>query len=165
MVFLERAGDKSTDTRARAIRALGLITDNSRAQEMAESALSDPKPDVQAAAADALGQMGARTSVPKLIQALKTDDTAVVFAAANALFVLGDPSAFEVYYAVLMGERKSGDSLVESQMKMLKDPKSLARMGFTAGIGFIPFGGVSYKVVKMTTADNVTRFGPLPPPG
>jgi hypothetical protein len=56
----------------------------------------------------------------------------------------------------LTGERKSGESLAESQMKMLKDPKAIANMGLEAGIGFIPFGGISYKVLKMATADAVS---------
>jgi HEAT repeat protein len=88
--------------------------------------------------------------------ALKDKASSVVFAAANALFVMGDPDAYEVFYAVLTGQKKSGDSLVDSQMKMLKDPKALTQLGMEAGIGFIPFGGVSYKVFKMSTADAVS---------
>ena len=30
-----------------------------------------------------------------------------MFAAANALFVMGDPAAFQVYYAVLTGQKKA----------------------------------------------------------
>jgi HEAT repeat protein len=148
--------EKSTDTRTKAVRALGLITNNVKAQQMAEKALSDPKDDVQAAAADALGQMGAKSSSAKLVQAVKSQDTGVVFAAANALYNLGDPRAYEVYYAVLTGERKSGESLVESQMKMIKDPKAMAKMGFEAGIGFIPFGGMGYTVFKTVTKDDTS---------
>src|SRR5678815_1869719 len=99
-------GDKSAETRANAVRALGLITNNTRAQRISENALADPKPEVQAAAAEALGQMGAKSSAPKLIAAVKSTDTSVVFAAASALYTLGDPRAFDIYYAVLTGERK-----------------------------------------------------------
>jgi HEAT repeat protein len=80
----------------------------------------------------------------------------VVFAAVNALYNLGDPCAYEVYYAVLLGERKSGEGLVESQMKMLKDPKAMARMGFEQGLGFIPFAGVGYSVLKTMTKDDTS---------
>jgi HEAT repeat protein len=41
-------------------------------------------------------------------------------------------------------------------MKMLKDPKALANMGLEEGIGFIPFGGVSYKVFRMAINDSVS---------
>jgi HEAT repeat protein len=150
------AADKSADTRSKAIRSLGLITNNKKAQEMAEKALADEKPEVRAAAADALGQMGAKSSAPKLLDALKSKDSDVVFASANALYMLGDRRAYEVYYAVLVGERKSGDSLMDSQMKMLKDKKALARMGFEQGIGFIPFAGIGYSMFKTVTKDDTS---------
>jgi len=41
-------------------------------------------------------------------------------------------------------------------MKMLKDPKALSKLGFEAGIGFIPFGGVSYGVFKAVTRDDTS---------
>ena len=57
---------------------------------------------------------------------------------------------------VLTGERKTGDSLVASQMEMLKDPQALAKIGFEAGLGFIPFGGLGYKAVKAFTSDKTS---------
>ena len=104
----------SVDTKVKAVRSLGLISKNARAQQLGEWALTDANENVRAAAAEALGNMGAKSSAPKLVEAVKTKDTSVVFAAASALYALGDPRAYEVYYAVLLGERKSGDSLMES---------------------------------------------------
>ena len=155
-ILLGAAQSKSDDDRAKAIHALGLVTGSAKARTLAEAALSDEKEAVRATAADVLGIMGAKESAPKLIAALKDKETSVVFAAANALLTLGDPAAYEVYYAVLTGHRKSGDSLVESQLKMLKDPKALGQMGLEAGVGFIPFGGVSYTAVKMLRTDTVS---------
>jgi HEAT repeat protein len=148
--------DKSADTRVKAVHALGLITNNAKAQQLAERALSDAKPEVKASAAGALGHMGAKSAAPKLIEAVKTNDTAVVLSAANALNVLGDPRAYEVYYAVLVGARKSGETLIDSQIEMLKDPKAMAQMGFEQGIGFIPFAGVGLSVLKATTKDDTS---------
>jgi HEAT repeat protein len=148
--------DKGTDTRAKAVRALGLIPNNAQAQKLAEKALGDPKADVQAAAAESLGQMGAKSSVEKLVEAVKSKDTTVVFAAASALFNLGDPRAYEFYYAVLTGERKSGQSLVDSQMKMIKDPKAMARMGVEAGLGFVPFASIGMTAFKTVTKDDAS---------
>ena len=155
-ILSDAAQGKSDDNRGKAIHALGLVTGNTRARTMAETALSDEKEEVRATAAKVLGIMGAKESAPKLKAAIKDKETSVVFAAANALFVLGDPAAYEVYYAVLTGQRKSGDALVESQLKMLKDPKALGQMGLEVGMGFVPFGGVSYTAVKMIRADNVS---------
>lgn len=151
------AKDDSYEKRDKAIQALGLIPGDARAQSAAEKALEDEREEVRAAAADALGAMRAKGSIPKLkATILKESATAVVFAATHALWVMGDPDAYQVYYAVLTGERKSGDALLESQMKMLKDPKALTKLGVEAGIGFIPFGGVSYKAFKMATKDTVS---------
>lgn len=155
-ILSDSAQDKSYEKRGKAIQSLGVISGDARAQSMAEAALKDEREEVRVAAADSLGAMRAKSSAPKLKAALRDPATAVVFAAANALFVMGDPDAYDVYYAVLTGQRKSGDALLDSQLKMLKDPKALTKLGFEAGIGFIPFGGVSYKVFKMTTADTVS---------
>jgi len=156
---LLRAGlaDPSAERRTKAARALGLITNNQEARQWAEKALSDAKPDVRAAAADSLGQMNAKASVPKLVDLVKRDpDTSVVFAAASSLYTMGAPQANEFYYAVLTGQRKSGDSLVDSQMKMLQDRKALAQMGLQAGLGFVPFGSLGYTVFKTATKDDAS---------
>jgi HEAT repeat protein len=155
-VLSEAAKDKSYEKREKAIQSLGVITGNVRARTMAEAALADEREEVRATAAEALGTMRAKESVPKLKVAIMDKEASVVFAAANALALLGDPAAYEVYYAVLTGEKKSGDALVESQLKLLKDPKALSRVGLEVGVGFIPFGGVSYKAFKMATADTVS---------
>ena len=148
------AADENYQVRVKTFRALALLTGNQTAQNMAESALKDARPEVRSAAASALGQMGAKTALPKLLQAVKDDDVGVVLSATDALFRLGDPAAFQVYYAVLVGEKKSGEGLVESQMKMLKDPKAMAQMGFTVGMGFIPFAGAGYGVFKAVRKDD-----------
>jgi HEAT repeat protein len=54
----------------------------------------------------------------------------------------------------LTGERKSGEPLLESQLKLLKDPNALAQIGFEQGIGFIPFGGIGLQVFKSFRQDN-----------
>jgi HEAT repeat protein len=151
------AADKSADKRANTFRALALVIQNQTAQQMAEKALTDEKPEVRSAAASALGQMGAKSSIPKLLHVVRQDkDAGAVFAAADALFRLGDPAAFQVYYAVLLGEKKTGEELMESQMKMLRDPKAMAQMGFEVGIGFVPFAGAGYGVYKAVRKDDAS---------
>src|SRR5262249_29643856 len=93
------AAAEGADERATAVRVPGLLTGDSHAVELAEKALQDPDAKVRAAAATALGQMGAKKSLPKLHQALKDEDVGVVMASAHALHALGDPTAYEVYYA------------------------------------------------------------------
>ncbi len=150
-------GDKSATVRTKAVRSLGSIRNDSRSQAGAVKALSDSDPSVRAAGATALGKMSAKSAIPTL-QNLLTNDTEseVVFATASALRDLGDPKAFNVYYAVLTGERKTGESLKDAQLKMLKDPKALARVGLDAGVGFVPFGSLATGAFKTLTKDDVS---------
>ena len=155
-ILTNALGDKQADRRAKAVRALGLIVHNERARQLAENSLSDPVADVRAAAYS-LGEMNARASAPKLVQRTAENDTAVVFAAGAALYTLGDPQGYEFYYAVLTRRRKSGETLLDSQMKMLQDRKAMAQMGLQAGLGFVPFGSLGCGVVKRVTRDDASQ--------
>jgi HEAT repeat protein len=65
-----------------------------------------------------------------------------------------DDSAYEVYYAVLNGERKAGQGLIKSQTSLLHDPKKMAELGFEEGIGFIPFAGIGWGAIKAIRKDD-----------
>jgi HEAT repeat protein len=131
--------------RTNGIRALGLLRDNLQARQLAENALSDPNADVRCAAATALGQMHAKQSIPKLQGALKDKKIPVVMAAAQSLRELKDEkSAYAVYYSLLTGERKAGDGIIAQELATLKNPKELAQIGFSEGIGFVPFAGIGW---------------------
>jgi HEAT repeat protein len=150
------AADSNADKRAAATSVLGLIVKNHEAQAMAEKALSDEKAQVRASAASALGGMNATGSVHALKNAIQDKDVAVVLAAAHALYVMKVPDAYEVYYAVLTGEKKSGNGLVAEQKKMLSDPKKMAQFGVEAGIGFIPFAGLGLSAFNTVTKDDAS---------
>lgn len=150
---------KSAARRANTAHALRLLAHNPRAQEMAERALADPNPKVRAAAARALGPIRAVSSVPKLKGLLDLEDKEpfVVLAAAHSLLLLGDrQEAYDIDSQVLNGERKTTDGFVTSQMNELRDPKAVATMGFETGIGFMPFGGEAYEVLKRVRKDDRT---------
>lgn len=100
------AKDKSFIQRSHAIQALGLLCRNPEAVILAENALHDDAPEVRAAAATALGQMQAKSSIPKLQEALDDKDFSVVLAAAHSLRLLKENDSFETYYEILTGERK-----------------------------------------------------------
>jgi HEAT repeat protein len=149
------AGDK-TGSRAVAVLVLGLIPNDAKSIKLAENALTDEKPDVRTAAAIALGNMNARTSIPKLKAAIDDKDPAVTLAVAHSLDLMHDNSAYEVYYAVLNGERKTGKGLIASETAILHDPKKLAELGFVEGIGFIPFGSIGWTAIKAMTKDDAS---------
>ncbi len=83
-------------------------------------------------------------------------EPSVILAAAHSLIVLGDNRGYNVYYAVLTGERKTGTSLTDQQKKMLKDPKKMAGLGFQVGMGFVPFGGMAVSGFKLLTKDDTS---------
>jgi HEAT repeat protein len=140
---------KRTSDRTDGIRALGVLRDTKQARDLAESGLKDKSPDVRKAAAIALGQMHASQSIPKLEDALSDKKISVVMAAAQSLRELKqDKVAYEVYYELLMGERKSGDGIIAKQLETLKNPKELAKIGITEGIGYIPFAGIGWEAYR-----------------
>jgi len=149
--------DNSTDLRVRAVRVLGELNGDKRAEDAALTALqNDKQPEVRAAAAQALGEMGAKDSRTQLHAAFQDTDPSVIIAAAHSLIQLGDDQGYNVYYAVLTGQQKTGTSLTDQQKKMLKDPKKMANLGLQAGIGFVPFGGLAMTGYKMMTRDDTS---------
>jgi hypothetical protein len=144
----------NTSRRAMAIRVLGLMPNDAKAIRLAGKALDDDKPEVRSAAAAALGDMKARSSIPKLRAALDDNDPSVALAAAHSLELMHDDSAYQVYYEVLTGERKAGKGLIASQTSVLKDPKKMAQLGFEEGIGFIPLAGIGWRAVRTIRKDD-----------
>jgi len=148
--------NSNTDKRVRAVRLLGLLPGDPKAEDAALTALKDEKEGVRSAAAQALGDMGAKNAKPQLLEALADKEPAVIIAAGHSLVVLGDEKGYGVFYAILTGRQKTGTSLTEQQKKMLKDPKKMAGLGFQVGMGFVPFGGLALGGFKMLTRDDTS---------
>ena len=150
--------NKTAAQRAVAVRVLGLLENDAKASDLALKALADEKPEVRAAAADALGEMKATSAAPRLGEIILSDEkeAAVILACARAMIELGDNNGYGVYYAVLTGTKKSGGALLDDQKKRLSDPKKMAQFGVEQGIGFVPFGGIAYGGFKMLTKDDVS---------
>jgi len=143
--------------RTKAVRSLGLLTDNEEAETEAVEALKDSNFHVRAAAAMALGNMHAGHAIPALKNALADSEPGVVLAAANSLLQLKDDAGYDVYYEVLTGERRASKGLIEEQIDTLKDKKKMAEMGFEEAIGFFPYAGTGYQIIK-----TVAKHGSAP---
>jgi HEAT repeat protein len=148
--------DKNADRRAQAVRALGLLNGNGEAEKSAISALSDTNANVRLAAAVALGAMHAEHAKLELEGALIDSEPAVVLAAANSLLLLHDDLGYDIYFAVLTGERRADKGLIKGQFDTLKDKKQMAKLGFEEGIGFIPFAGLGYEAFKTVTKNDAS---------
>jgi len=152
-------GLENTDTtvRVRATRELGELDGNAKAEAAAISALkNDKQPQVRAAAAQALGDMGAKDAKADLYEAFQDTEPSVIIAAAHSLVQLGDDRGYNVYYAILTGQQKTGTSLTDQQKQLLKDKRKMAALGAEAAVGFIPFGGLAVSGYKVLTRDDTS---------
>jgi hypothetical protein len=150
----------STEKRVKALTALGLLKGNAEAEQLAIAELKDEKWEARAAAANALGAMHAVHARTPLEVALDDGEPAVVLAAANSLLSLKNPDfAYDIYYGVLTGTVRTNKGVVKEQirdqMKILHDKKKIAELGLEQGLGFLPYGGVGYGMVKtLVKSDN-----------
>jgi len=155
-ILKDGVADKGAVRRAKAVHALGLINKDRQAQTLAEEALGDIDKAVRSEAATSLGRMNATTSRAKLRACLSDKETLVVLACTNSLYILKDPIAFEVYYALLTEQRKSSQGLLQSQLDTLRDHKQLEQLAFETGIGFVPYGGMAWQAIKTVTHDDAS---------
>jgi HEAT repeat protein len=147
-----------TSERAIVISSLSLLPQNARAVKLAEAALLDDKPEVRAAAAETLGELHYKSSIPKLRSMLEDKEPAVVLATAHALLLMHDEAAYEVYYEILTGERKVSKGLIASQTSILHDPKKLAKLGIEEGISnAVPFGGFGIEAYRLMSNNKGAR--------
>lgn len=150
----EGLADGSGVKRAQAVHALGLA--GRRTQGMAEKALADPDKLVRSEAASALLEMNAVSAKPKLRECLKDKEVQVVLSCANTLYEFKDPAAFEIYYALLTGQRRSHETLLASQLDTLRDRKQMEKLAFETGVGFVPYGGAAWQAIKTVTHDSAS---------
>jgi HEAT repeat protein len=150
-----RSGYRSHRTRERVdvVRALAELPGNLRAVSLAEQAMADKKPEVRRAAACTLGTLGSYHSIPLLEEALKDKEAQVNFAASSALLSLGEPRGYAVYYELLIGERKTGESALADEKRLVKDPKALTLMGLEVAIGFAPYAGYGWAMYQTLAKD------------
>ncbi len=144
---------KNAAQRVASVRVLGLIPDDAHAAELAERALKDKSSAVRVAAATSLGKMHATEADASLREALNDKNLPVVMASAHALRLLNDPTCYDVYYEVFTGERKNNAGMIAQEMQILHDPKQLAQMGFSEGVGYIPFAGIGWEAFQTIMKD------------
>ena len=153
------AAEKDADHRAQAIVALGTVGIRPDVVRLVEDGLTDKNITVRQAAATALGVMKSRGSIPKLRVALDDESPVVIFAAAQALWQMGDKGGEEIFLDVLDGDRKVSRGTVKEGLhyahEQLQDRKALAELGAeqTAGAFLGPFG-FSVSVVAELAKDN-----------
>lgn len=131
--------EKNYDRRAQAIAALGTIGLRRDALSLIEGGLNDKDVPVRLAAVEVLGTMKSRGSIPKLQVTLDDKSPVVSFAAAQALWAMGDRSGQDFFVQVLDGDRKVSAGLVRKGLhqvhEKLHDPAALAQLGAVQAAG------------------------------
>jgi HEAT repeat protein len=129
--------DTNEARRMEVVAALGTIGTFSEVVRRVEDRLSDPDSKVRQIAIDTLARMKSRRSIPRLREALNDSDPEVCFAAAHALWELGDRSGRDVLLKVLAGDMETAEGPVKAKLREVKDtledPEAIARIALKRG--------------------------------
>lgn len=140
-LLTEAAEDKNALRRKQAMAALENAGAHPKAVALAEAGLSDKDVDVRQTAAIALGGMRSRRSMPKLRKALDDEAPEVIFAAAQALWVMGDRTGRDIFVEALAGDRSDSSGAMKGAMRdarrRIRNPGALALIGVRQGAGML----------------------------
>jgi|UPI000376E3D3 HEAT repeat protein len=141
-----------------ALAALSTLGTLKKATDLiANALLLDADRQVRAFAAAILGKGNIRAGIPSLRKALD-DEAAVAFAAAKALWDMGDHSGVVLFREILSGKAEQGDGLISQYMnkarKTMRDPKALALIGVEQASGaFFGPAGMAISIAQESFKD------------
>lgn len=132
--------DTNPLTRRQAVTATGAIGLDPEAIRLVEAALrSDKDLLIRATAAAELGEMKSRQSIPALRAALDDESGEVGFAAAQALWEMGDKTGRGFIEDVIAGQQAATDGGVKGALhradRLRHDPKKMAIIGAKSASG------------------------------
>jgi HEAT repeat protein len=131
--------DTNPINRRQAVTATGSIGLDPEAVRLVEAALKDKDPLIRATAAAELGEMKSRESFPALKAALDDNVGEVGFAAAKALWDMGDKTGRGFIEDVVAGQQPATDGGVKGAMRRANrlryDPKAMTVLGLKEASG------------------------------
>ncbi len=145
--------DKNPDTRKQATIALSLVGAAATLPMELESMLDDKDVEVRLAAIASLIDLKNERTAPALHKALNDDVPEVSYAAARALWALGDADGKKALLSVLSGETRSSSGFFAKQkrdaMRMMHTPKTMFLFALKQGAGLAPVPGLGAGVSSM----------------
>jgi HEAT repeat protein len=145
--------DRNPDTRKQAVQSLSLAGAQEPYLSMLVAMLPDKDVQVRVATVASLGDLKSPTTVPALQKVLNEDVPEVSFAAAKALWTLGEPSGQEALLSILSGETKTSSGFLTQQkrdaLRMLYTPKTLFMFAVKTGAAFAPVPGLGTGVSSL----------------
>jgi hypothetical protein len=138
-LLTDAANSEKFRDRSDAISALTILPRDRKAISAVSHGLEDKEETIRVLAATSLGDMKARSAIPALKAALEDKSPQVSFAAAQALWKMGDRSGREIFYDVLVGERKVKPGPIKEKINQARmdmhNPKALALTGVNEASG------------------------------
>jgi HEAT repeat protein len=158
------AAHKEADQRKEAAIALSLVSVSDPAAKLLETLATDKDYQVRQAAIASIGELRDSTRYPILKAALKDEVPEVAYAAAQALFSVGEPEGKQAIFAVFDEDMKAKSGFFKGEFRnywrRLQSPKSAMLFALGQGIGFVPLPGVGtgYSAVSSMLLDG--NFSP-----
>jgi HEAT repeat protein len=153
LILNEGLANKNPDVRKQAVAALGLIGPREPYLSEIATALSDKDVYVRLSAVASIVDLKEKGTADLLYKALDDGSPEVGFAAAKALFGLGDPRGRTAMLAILEGEVKTKSSFLTAQkrdtLRLVHIPKGMMMFAIKNGIGFAPVPGAGEGVSSL----------------
>lgn len=153
LILNEGLANKNPDIRKQAVAALGLIGPREPYLSQIAAALSDKDVYVRLSAVASIVDLKDKGTAELLNQALSDGTPEVSFAAAKALFGLGDPRGRVALLAILDREAKTQSNFLTAQkrdtLRLVHIPKGMMMFALKNGIGFAPVPGVGEGVSSL----------------
>ena len=145
--------DKNPDTRKQAVQAMGLVGPREPYLGRLQAMLWDKDVQVRVAAIASLMDLRDKSTAPALRKALNDDVPEVSFAAAKALWSLGDDQGREALMAVLAGDNDAASGYFTSEgraaLRLVHTPKGFLSYLLRRGIGMAHVSGLGAGVASL----------------
>jgi HEAT repeat protein len=153
LILNDGLANKNPDVRKQAVAALGLIGPREPYLSEIAAALSDKDVYVRLSAVASIVDLKDKGTADLLNQALGDGTPEVSFAAAKALFGLGDPRGRVAMLAILDRETKTQSNFLTAQkrdtLRLVHIPKGMMMFAIKNGIGFAPLPGLGEGVSSL----------------
>jgi HEAT repeat protein len=150
--------DGNPAKRIAAVLAMSEVKAQPRPVKIIESMLQDKDFGVRQAACSTLGDMKSRASIPALEAAVEDKAPEVVFAAAKALYNMGNITGRDILIDILVGDQKGSSGFVSNSIRdarlKLHDPKALLLVGVNQAAAFLGPMGAAFPLAEQLLKDS-----------
>ncbi len=153
-VLTEGLKSSNPDTRKEVVAALSLAGAREPYLSQVHGALEDKDIYVRLAAVASLVDLEKKNAAPGLTKALYDEAPEVSYAAAKALWKLGNPTGKAALLSVISGDSKTNSGPISAKkrdmLRMMKTPRTFVLFALQQSAGFVPFPGVGEGLSSLT---------------